>query len=73
MIRTILAGSVLAAALFFAGQPAKADWLCGPQQCVWINYHVAAVPDYAATWAAAVAPAVFGSADAGSWSAHKPS
>ena len=30
MIRTILAGSALAVVLLFAGQPVKADWLCGP-------------------------------------------
>ena len=30
MIRTILAVSALAVVLLFAGQPVKADWLCGP-------------------------------------------
>ncbi|MGH9810038.1 MAG: hypothetical protein ACRD9W_22775 [Terriglobia bacterium] len=56
MIRTILAGSAVAAALLFAAQPVKADWLCGPVQCVWVTYHVVNVPDYAVTWTAPVAP-----------------
>ena len=29
MQRAILAGAVLAAVLLFAGQQAKAEWLCG--------------------------------------------
>ncbi len=59
MIRTILAGLVLAAALLFAGQPVKADWLCGPDQCVWVNRNVVVVPDYATNWAPPVAPTCF--------------
>jgi hypothetical protein len=58
VIRTILAGSAVAAALLFAA-PVKADWLCGPVQCVWVNYHVVNVPDYAATWTAPVSPNCF--------------
>jgi hypothetical protein len=59
MIRKVVAGSVLAAALLFAGQPVQAGWLCGPVQCVWVNRPVAVVPAYAATWAAPVAPSCF--------------
>jgi hypothetical protein len=59
VIRTILAGSALAALLLFAAQPVKADWLCGPVRCVWVNYHVVNVPDYAATWTAPAAPTCF--------------
>jgi hypothetical protein len=59
VIRTILAGAALAAALLLSGQPVKADWLCGPVQCVWVNYAVAAVPDYATHWTAPVAPNCF--------------
>ena len=29
------------------GQPAKADWLCGADQCVWVTYNVVSVPAYA--------------------------
>jgi hypothetical protein len=43
MIKTVMAGSILAAALLFAGQQAKAAWLCGPEQCVWVHHHMAAV------------------------------
>jgi hypothetical protein len=50
VIKTVLAGSILAAALLFAGQQAKAAWLCGPEQCVWVHHHVAAVPSFAVTW-----------------------
>jgi len=31
--------------------PAKADWLCGADQCVWVTYNVVSVPAYAVTWA----------------------
>ena len=51
MIKTILAASSLAAALLLVGQPAKADWLCGADQCVWVTYNVVNVPAYAVTWA----------------------
>jgi hypothetical protein len=50
VIKTILMGSLLTVALVFAGQPAKAAWLCGPEQCVWVHHPVAAVPAFAATW-----------------------
>ena len=58
MIRTILAGSALAAALLFSGQPVKADWLCGVDQCVWVNRDVVE-PDYAAAWAPPIQPNCF--------------
>jgi len=50
VIKTIFAGMLGAAALVFVGQPAKADWLCGPDQCVWVTYNVVSVPAYAVTW-----------------------
>jgi hypothetical protein len=34
MMRIIVLASALAAAFLFAGQPAKADWLCGANRCV---------------------------------------
>ena len=40
MIRTVVASSVLAAAFLLSAAPAKADWLCGPDQCVWVEYDV---------------------------------
>jgi hypothetical protein len=55
VIRAILAGSVLAAVLLFVGQPAKADWLCGPDQCVWVTYDVDE-PAYAVAWGPPVQP-----------------
>jgi hypothetical protein len=58
MIRTILAGSALATALLFAGQPAKADWLCGPNRCVWVAYDVVE-PDFAEAWAPPIYPNCF--------------
>jgi len=74
VIRTILAGSVLAAALLFAGQPAKATpvpalasgtgqssllekatWVCGPDECTWVNHHVdVVIPPFAAAWTAPI-------------------
>jgi hypothetical protein len=59
VIRTILAGSLLmAAALLFTGQPAKAEWLCSANQCVWVNYDVSE-PDYAVAWGPPVRPSCF--------------
>ena len=52
MIRAIMAGSVLAVGLLFAIQPAKATWVCGPDECVWVHEHVTeVVPSFAVTWA----------------------
>jgi hypothetical protein len=59
VIKTVLAASSLAAALLFVGQPAKADWLCGPDQCVWVTYNVVNVPAYAVTWAPPTNPNCF--------------
>jgi hypothetical protein len=59
VIRTVLAASSLAAALLFAGEPAKADWLCGADQCVWVTYNVVNVPAYAVTWAPPANPNCF--------------
>ena len=55
MIRAILAGVIVASAFLFAGQPAKADWLCGADQCVWVTYSVVE-PAYAVAWAPPVQP-----------------
>jgi hypothetical protein len=58
MIRTILAGSALAAALLFLGSPAKAEWLCGEERCVWVNWDVDE-PDFAEAWGPPVRPNCF--------------
>ena len=58
MIRAILAGSVLAAALLFTGQPAKAEWLCGPDQCVWVTYDVDD-PVFALAWGPPIYPTCY--------------
>ena len=58
MIRAILAGSVLAAALLFTGQPAKAEWLCGPDQCVWVTYDVDE-PAFALAWGPPIYPTCY--------------
>lgn len=58
MIRTILAGSVLGAALLFTGQPVKAEWLCGTDQCVWVNYDVDE-PPYTAAWGPPIMPSCY--------------
>ena len=58
MIRAILAGSVLAAALLFTGQPAKAEWLCGPDQCVWVTYDVDE-PPFALAWGPPIYPTCY--------------
>jgi hypothetical protein len=57
MIRAIMAGSVLAVGLLFAIQPAKATWVCGPDECVWVHEHVTeVVPSFAFTWAPPIRP-----------------
>lgn len=33
-------GEGVAAVLVFAGGRAKAEWLCGPDRCVWVTYDV---------------------------------
>jgi len=60
VIKTILASSVLATGILFAGQPAKATWVCGPDECVWVQQHVVvAVPAFATGWAAPIRPNCF--------------
>jgi len=59
VIKTIFAGMLGAAALVFVGQPAKADWLCGPDQCVWVTYNVVSVPAYAVTWGPPAQPSCY--------------
>ena len=59
MIKTILAGLFVAAAVLVVGQPVKADWLCGPDQCVWVTYNVVSVPAYAVTWGPPARPSCY--------------
>jgi hypothetical protein len=40
------------------GAPAKADWLCGPDRCVWVTYDVDE-PDFAEAWAPPIYPGCF--------------
>ena len=58
MIRTILAGSALAAALLFMSQPASAEWLCSENRCVWVTYDVDE-PAFALAWGPPVRPSCF--------------
>jgi hypothetical protein len=59
MIRTVVMGSALAAVLLLSGQqPAKAEWLCSPNKCVWVNYDVDE-PDFAVNWAPPLFPNCF--------------
>lgn len=58
VIRTVLAGALLAAAFLFMNQPAKADWLCSANQCTWVTYDVVE-PAYAVAWGAPVRPSCF--------------
>ena len=51
MIKTVLAGSVLVAGLLLVVQAVKAAWVCGPDECVWVQQHVhVVVPSFAVTW-----------------------
>jgi hypothetical protein len=58
VIRAILAGSFLAGVLLFAGQPAKAEWLCGADRCVWVTYDVVE-PAYAVAWGPPIRPSCY--------------
>ena len=58
MIRAIFAGLVLVAALLASHQSAKAEWLCGPDTCVWVTYDVDE-PAYALAWGPPVRPSCF--------------
>ena len=55
MIRVIFASLLLAFALVLANQPAKAEWLCGVDRCVWVSYDVDE-PAYALAWGPAGLP-----------------
>ena len=55
MIRVIFASLFLAFALVLANQPAKAEWLCGVDRCVWVSYDVNE-PAYALAWGLAGLP-----------------
>lgn len=59
MIKATLSVAAIAATLLFMGQPAKADWLCGPDQCVWVTYNVVSVPAYAVTWGPPARPSCY--------------
>lgn len=56
----LLTGAVVAAVLLFAGQQAKAEWLCGENRCVWVSYDVDE-PAYALAWGPPVSPVASGS------------
>ena len=58
MIRVILTTLILTIALLFAGQSAKAEWLCGTDQCVWVTYDVDE-PVYALSWGPPLRPSCF--------------
>ena len=58
MIRAIFAGCVVVAALLATHQPAKAEWLCGADTCVWVTYDVVE-PAYALSWGPPVRPSCF--------------
>ena len=58
MKRALLGGAVVAAVLLFAGQQAKAEWLCGENRCVWVAYDVDE-PAYALAWGPPVRPSCF--------------
>ena len=58
MIRTLLAGSALAAVLLFIGTPAKAEWLCGEERCVWVSWDVDE-PAFAEAWGPPIRPNCF--------------
>lgn len=71
--QSVIGRSVLAIVLLFAGQQAKAEWLCGSDRCVWVSYDVDE-PAYAIAWARRCVPAVSGSrasSAAGRWSARR--
>jgi hypothetical protein len=59
VIKATLPVAAIAATLLFMGQPAKADWLCGPDQCVWVTYNVVSVPAYAVTWGPPAQPSCY--------------
>jgi hypothetical protein len=56
--KLVLTVLVVAAALLFAGQSAKADWLCGTNQCVWVNKDIDE-PAFTASWGPPVMPGCF--------------
>ena len=59
MKKAILAGLFAVSALAYTGQPAKADWLCGPDQCAWVTYTIVDEPAYALTWGPPARPSCF--------------
>ena len=58
MSKIILTNLLVAAAFLFSGQSAKAEWLCSPNQCVWVNYDVDE-PAYAVAWGPPVRPSCY--------------
>jgi hypothetical protein len=56
--KIVFAGLVIVTALLFTGQSAKAEWLCSPNQCVWVNYDVDE-PAYALAWGPPVRPSCY--------------
>ncbi len=58
MIKVIFASLLLATALILAHQPAKAEWLCGVDRCVWVSYDVDE-PAFALLWGPPMRPSCF--------------
>jgi len=56
--RVMLAGVVLAIVLSFAQSPAKAEWLCGVNKCVWVTYDVDE-PDFTLQWGPPIRPSCY--------------
>jgi hypothetical protein len=56
--KIFLTGLLVAAAILFTGQSAKAEWLCSSNQCVWVNYDVDE-PAYAVAWGPPVRPSCY--------------
>jgi hypothetical protein len=58
VIKAILAGAALAIVVLFASQPAKAEWLCSADRCVWVTYDVLE-PSYAVAWGPPIRPSCY--------------
>lgn len=54
----MLASALLAIALLFVPQPAKAEWLCGVDRCVWVTYDVDE-PAFTLNWGPPTRPSCF--------------
>jgi len=59
MIKTVLMVLVLTTGLLLLLQPAKANWVCGPDECMWVPHVHVVVPSFAVTWAPPPRPSCF--------------